>query len=177
MKRTTIVTLPDGTEATRTSATRVYTWAVMQTFDNERAQQVVTERADRLTEVLAAVRRMCQLGDYSGLVRKVSSQDGRGNKFYRSCLPGDEDDRYGYWLPDHLDEASWNEYIADALQRIERQVEIDRADVAKMAAGPRYSYAIVQWCSRQDLAMKACGNKQFTWGEYVTTTAVPCSEK
>lgn len=176
MSRTMVVTFPDGTVATRTSRTRVYTWAVMQTHDEHRVAQVCGQRAERLTQVLAEVERMRAADDLSGLTRKVTSQNGRGERFYSSYLPDDEDDCW-YWLPDHLNPSSWDEYIDVALARIRGDIQRDRDKAARLAAGPRYSYAIAQWCSRRDLAEKACNNKLFKYADFVTTTAVPCTEQ
>ena len=175
--RKTIVRLPDGAVETRTSTTRVYTWAVMQTQDNHAYARVLTEWADRLTAVLATINDMIGSGDLSGLVRKHTSSDGRGEKFYSSFLPGDEDRRWGYWLPDHKNTGSWKEHIDKALARIASDAKDAREKVKQLEAGPRFSYGIVQWNSRKDLAEKACANKQFCHSHFLTTTAVPCEQE
>src|SRR5262245_41769779 len=113
--RNTVVTLPDGTVAKRGSATTFYTWAGMQTEDNHAFAKVQAEWADKLTEVHEKVTAMIAAGDLSGLVRKVTSQNGRGERFYSSYLPGDQDRRWSYWLPDWQNRASWSEYIDKAL--------------------------------------------------------------
>lgn len=172
--RKTTVTLPDGNVETRTSASRVYTWAVMQTQDNHAYAKVQAEWADKLAEVHKAVTAMIEAGDFSGLVRKETSRNGRGERFYSSFLPGDQDRRWSYWLPDHRDAASWSEYIDKAMARIAWDAQRAREKVAELEAGPQFSYGIVQWNSRRDLAEKACG--QFSRYHYLTAKAVPVDE-
>lgn len=170
--RTTIVTFPNGTQATRTSQTRVYSHAVQVTTDNTVLARVLTEQATELERAVVTVTEMIVSGDLSGLARSVSSHNGRGEKFYSSHLPGQQS--HLYWLPDHLSAESWS-YVEKALSDMTKQAQRRREQVAQLEAGPRVSYHVPRWCSRLDLAVKACA--EFGTAEYETSTAVECTEK
>lgn len=171
MARTTAVTLPDGTIATRTSKTRTYEWAVVKTTDNRAKADRLRVEADAMDVRRAQFEAIIASGDLTQLVRRVTSSNGRGEKFYGSYLPGDPKDAYS--LPDHTTDA-WAKHLDATLRHLIKWANVMRDQAEALGCGPEDSYEVVRWSSRRDLADKALG--EFWLAPEQSMFVVPCRE-
>lgn len=164
------VTLPDGTTAKRNSKTMTYTHAVVIRTDNRALAAAKRTEARKSRELRTEAERIIATGDLTVLNRVHSSSNGLGQKFYNSVVPGDYPSQ---WLPDHLDTAGWDKWIAKALQQISDIADRLDREADALDAAPQFGYGVFRWSQNAVNAGKGADEYRRYAHTASTVTVVP----
>lgn len=194
-KRTTRVTLPDGTVATRTSQSRSYTHAVVVTRNNRAQASGIRAEIDRRERFIEALQQWIADGaDRSELkaypTGSLSYNDVKAgispNRYYlpgfepvRSGGRGGWSDKYQFSLPNFSDKrpigykdgkTAWEVYGPGYVMGQQReQIARDRRRAAELDAGPAESHYVSRWSSSRTLAERG---RDEVRSPYTTTRVV-----